>query len=131
MDWSPILESSLPIRVHFFTVVPAFFIGTWMIFLSTKGAPVHKRLGYVYFGLMLVTSFASFFIRSPSGGLTLIHLFIPLTVVSVTSAFWAIKKGDVKGHRNAMYGLYVGALIIAGALTFLPGRRMYAVFFGG
>jgi len=131
MDVSPILEASLPIKVHLFTVVPAFIIGTWMIFLSTKGAPLHRAFGYTFWGLMSVTATASFFIRSSSGGFSLIHLFIPLTAWSVASAYLNIRRGNVKGHRNAMIGLYVGGLLIAGALTFLPGRRMYQVFFGG
>ncbi len=29
-----------------------------------------------------------------------------------------------------MTGLYFGALVIAGLLTFLPGRLMWRVFFG-
>lgn len=131
MDWSPILEASLPIKAHFFTVVPAFVIGTWMIFLSTKGAPAHKAMGYLYFGLMSATAFAAFFVRSSTGGFSLIHLFIPLTAWSIFSAYHAIKRGDVRGHRRSMYGLYAGGLVLAGALTLLPGRRLHEVFFGG
>ena len=131
MDWTPILEASLPIRAHFFTVVPAFAVGTWQIFFSTKGTLAHKYAGYTYFALMSLTAFAAFFIRSSTGGLSLIHLFIPLTVFSIASAWWSIRKGNVEGHKHSMYGLYIGGLLIAGALTFMPGRRMYAVFFGG
>jgi uncharacterized membrane protein len=29
-----------------------------------------------------------------------------------------------------MRGLYIGGLIIAGLLTFIPGRIMYRMFFG-
>jgi len=130
MDWSPLTDASLAIQVHFFTVVPAFAIGTWMIFLSTKGAPVHRAMGYVFFGLMTVTATASFFIRSSTGGFSFIHLFIPLTAWSIFSAYRAIKRGDVRGHQYSMYGLYAGGLIIAGALTLLPGRRMHEVVFG-
>jgi len=36
----------------------------------------------------------------------------------------------VKQHRNAMISVFVGALLIAGAFTFLPGRIMHAVAFG-
>jgi len=131
MDWTPILEASLPIKVHLGTVVPAFVVGTWLLFFSKKGAPLHRVMGYSYFTLMSVTAIASFFIRSSTGGLSFIHLFIPLTAFSVTSAWWNICKGNVEAHKYSMYGLYTGGLLIAGALTFMPGRRMYAVFFGG
>jgi uncharacterized membrane protein len=35
----------------------------------------------------------------------------------------------VQAHRRAMTGMFVGGLIVAGALTFLPGRLMWAIFF--
>jgi uncharacterized membrane protein len=34
-------------------------------------------------------------------------------------------------HKTAMISLYIGALLIAGSLTLLPGRIMHAVVFGG
>jgi uncharacterized membrane protein len=37
----------------------------------------------------------------------------------------------VLDHRKAMISIYVGALLVAGAFTFLPGRIMHAVAFGG
>jgi uncharacterized membrane protein len=33
-------------------------------------------------------------------------------------------------HRNAMISMFVGALVIAGLFTFVPGRIMYAVVVG-
>ena len=35
------------------------------------------------------------------------------------------------GRISAMVGLFAGGLLIAGALTFLPGRVMNEVVFGG
>jgi uncharacterized membrane protein len=37
----------------------------------------------------------------------------------------------VTQHRNAMIAMFAGALLIAGLFTFVPGRIMYAVAFGG
>ena len=34
--------------------------------------------------------------------------------------------GNIRGHW-VMFGLYIGGLILAGALAFLPGRLMYTV----
>jgi uncharacterized membrane protein len=39
-------------------------------------------------------------------------------------------RHNVAQHRRAMIGIFVGALVIAGAFTFLPGRIMHAVAFG-
>jgi uncharacterized membrane protein len=32
-------------------------------------------------------------------------------------------------HKRAMTGIFLGALIIAGLFTFLPGRIMHAIVF--
>ena len=80
---------------------------------------------------MTVTAAVMFFIRSiDPPHLSPIHLFIPPTLFGVTGALWNVRRGNIKGHRNAMIGLYVGGLLIAGTLTFLPGRPMHRAFFG-
>jgi uncharacterized membrane protein len=130
MNLGPIAEAPLAIKIHLATVVPAFVIGTWLIFFSTKGAWWHRRLGVVYLALMTVTAVAAFFIRSINPGkLSPIHLFIPLTFFGVFGALWHIRRGNIRGHRNAMLGLYIGGLLIAGGLTLLPGRLLHRVFF--
>jgi uncharacterized membrane protein len=34
MNFNPLLHASLAIQIHVATVVPAFFLGAWQIFLS-------------------------------------------------------------------------------------------------
>ncbi|MFT5337019.1 MAG: putative membrane protein, partial [Luteibaculaceae bacterium] len=46
------------------------------------------------------------------------------------TAYWAIKRGDVKAHKRKMITLYFGAIIIAGGFTFFPGRYLHQLFFG-
>jgi uncharacterized membrane protein len=102
-----------------------------LIFFSTKGARWHRALGVIYLVLMTVTAIAALFIRSINPGqLSLIHLFIPLTLYGVTAALWNVRRGNIKGHRNAMLSLYIGGLMIAGSFTLLPGRLLNHVFFG-
>jgi uncharacterized membrane protein len=80
---------------------------------------------------MTVTAVTTFFIRSINPGhLSPIHLLIPLTLFGVFGALWNVRRGNIKGHRNAMLGLYVGGFLIAGGLTLLPGRLLHHVFFG-
>ncbi len=131
MNLALIAEAPLAIKVHLATVLPAFAIGTWQIFLSRKGSPAHRALGFLYLSLMSVTAITTFFIRSiGAGNLSPVHLFIPLTLYGVFGALWNIRRGNIRGHRNAMLGLYWGGLLIAGTLTVLPGRLLYRVFFG-
>jgi len=75
MKFALLTQAPVAIQVHLATVLPAFAIGTWQIFFSVKGSPVHRALGYAYLALMTVTAIAAFFIRSVGhGSLTAIHL---------------------------------------------------------
>jgi uncharacterized membrane protein len=135
MNLAPILSASLAVKVHLATVVPAFVIGTWQIFFSRKGAPLHRAFGYVYLGLMTTTSIAALFVQQlmphgPFFGFSPIHLFVPLTLFGVVGALRGAWTHNIRMHRAAMLGVYIGGILIAGSLTLLPGRLMHAVFFG-
>lgn len=131
MNFAPVTEASLQIKWHLATVVPAFLLGTWLIFFSRKGARLHRSIGVAYLVLMTITATAAIFIRDlRHGNFSLLHLFVPLTYWSVFSAIRCLRRKDIEGHRRAMLGLYVGGLLIAGSLTFLPGRIMHRLFFG-
>jgi uncharacterized membrane protein len=131
MNFTPIAEASLAIRIHLATIVPAFFLGTWLIFFSRKGARAHRAIGASYLVLMTITATAAIFIRQlRPGAFSFFHLFVLLTYWGVFSAIWHLRKRNIQGHKRAMVGLYIGGLLIAGGLTFLPGRMMYRLFFG-
>jgi uncharacterized membrane protein len=130
MRLDALLQAPLAIQVHLVTVLPAFAIGTWQIFFSTKGARLHRSLGFVYLALMTVTAVAAFFIRDRNGSLTFIHIFIPLTFFGVFGALWYARRGEIGGHKKAMLGLYLGGILLAGTLAFLPGRLMNQLVFG-
>lgn len=138
MDLQPILDAPPAVQLHFVTVVPAFFLGAWQLLASRKGSVSHRLIGKIYLGLMSVTAVAAFFIPSFSSfslgigplRLGLIHLFIPLTVNGIWQTRRALRTGNIAAHKASMRGLYIGGLIIAGLLTFIPGRVMYRMFFG-
>jgi uncharacterized membrane protein len=135
MTLGPLLAAPLAVKVHAFTVIPAFFLGTWLIFFSRKGAPFHRALGYVYLTLMTVTAIAALCIHSiPSidvfYGFGPIHIFSIVTLWGVVGALRGAWTHNIRLHRGAMLGVYVGGLLIAGTLAFLPGRIMHAVVFG-
>ncbi len=126
-----IADAPLAVQIHLATVIPAFFLGGWLLLASAKGSRIHRRLGVVYLTLMAVTAIVAFFIRAlHPPHLSWIHLLIPVTLIGITSAIVNIRRGNVKGHQRAMITLYVGALLVAGAFTFLPGRLMHSIFFG-
>lgn len=140
MSLQPVFAAPLPVIVHFLTVVPAFFLGGWLLMASRKGSPPHRMVGVSYLLLMSVTAVTTVYIRSPESWphiqlgsdirMSFIHLFIPLTIRGVYSGVTRVRRGDIAGHRRDMISLYIGALTIAGVLSFMPGRIMHQVVFG-
>lgn len=129
-DLDPVLASALAVKIHLATVIPAFIIGTYLIFFSTKGAPHHRALGYLYLTLMTITAIAAIFIDEVNpGGFSIIHIFVPITLLGVAGAIHGARTHNVRQHRASMLGVYIGGILIAGSLTFLPGRIMHQVFF--
>ena len=118
---------------HLATVVPCFFIGTLLLIIK-KGTKIHVNLGRVYMVLMMFTAIVTLFMKAKVGPLLLdhfgyLHSFSILTIYTVPTAYWDIKKGDVKSHKRKMIILYFGAIILAGGFTFIPGRYLYELFF--
>ncbi len=119
---------------HLATVVPAFVIGTILLIIK-KGSIKHVYFGRIYMVLMLITAGITLFMPAEVGPRILnhfgyIHSFSFLTIYTVPTAYWSIKKGNVKSHKRKMILLYFGAIIIAGGFTFFPGRYLHTFFFG-
>jgi uncharacterized membrane protein len=132
---APLLAASFAVQLHVFTVVPAFFLGTWLIFFSRKGARRHRAVGYVYLTLMTVTAIAALFIHEIPAidivyGFGPIHLFSLVTLFGVVGALRGAWTHNIKMHRGSMLGVYIGGILIAGTFAFLPGRIMHAMVFG-
>jgi uncharacterized membrane protein len=81
---------------------------------------------------MLAVAIASFLINQIRawGPWSPIHLLSIFTLVTLPLAVLAAHRHRVPAHRNAMISIFLGALVIAGAFTLLPGRIMHAVAFG-
>ena len=135
MTLEPLLHAPLAVHIHVATVAPAFIIGTWQIFFSRKGAPLHRMLGFVYLALITVTAIDTLFIHAlmpngPFGSFSPIHLLVLLTLFGVLGALRGAWTHNIPQHRYSMIAVYIGGMLIAGSLTLLPGRIMHAVVFG-
>ncbi len=118
---------------HLATVVPCFVIGT-VLLLIKKGTGIHKNCGRIYMVLMLVTAVITLFMPAHVGPKILnhfgwIHSFSILTIYTVPTAYFAVKRGNIKTHKRKMVLLYFGAIILAGGFTFVPGRYLNELFF--
>ncbi|MFN3878570.1 MAG: DUF2306 domain-containing protein [Brevundimonas sp.] len=132
-DWRLLLASPPAIQIHVAAALTALAIGI-VLLIGVKGNRLHRTLGWTWVLAMATTAISSFFIHrlNPGGpgGFSLIHLLSGWTVVALPMAVHAARRHRIADHRRAMMGMFVGGLIVAGAFTFLPGRLMWAIFFG-
>jgi len=122
------------IYLHLATVVPAFFVGTYLL-ANQKGTPVHRTLGKLFMGLMLGTAFISLFMSAGEGNrifghFGFNHLFVIPVAIFIPRAYFAARRGDIRTHKGSVIGVYAGALLIAGAVAILtPGRLLHGWLF--
>ncbi len=79
---------------------------------------------------MVLTAISSFWIQEIRDGFSPIHLLSIITLISITAAIVAIRRGTARMHRKCMIGAYCG-LLAAAAGTLAPGRMISTFFFGG
>jgi uncharacterized membrane protein len=131
MNLAPLLAAPAVIQIHAFAALGAFALGALQL-VAPKGTIPHRTIGWIWAGMMLAVVVSSFFIHTIRmwGPFSPIHLLSIFTLAMLPLAVWRARQHDVRKHRRAMLGLFVGALVIAGVFTFLPGRIMHAVVFG-
>ncbi|MFO6446212.1 DUF2306 domain-containing protein [Erythrobacter sp. NE805] len=121
--------AKLPIVIHVAAVLPTIPLGGWLL-LAKKGTPMHRSLGKVWMGLMVVTALSAIFIKT-SGSFSWIHLFVPLTLHAAWKVMQTARKGDIRAHKAHLVRTYLTALLIPGLFAFaLPGRLMHVLAFG-
>ncbi|MBV5256919.1 DUF2306 domain-containing protein [Synechococcus moorigangaii CMS01] len=129
MNIEAFFQAPWHIQLHAGAAIAAVLLGAVQL-IAPKGTLPHRQLGYVWVALMLTVAITAIFIRS-GGSFSWIHIFVPLTLIGVASLILAARKGLVARHRGTVMGLYIGALMIPGAFSFLPGRLMHTVVTGG
>lgn len=131
MSLDPFLAAPFAIQIHAGTATLALLLGALVLF-RRKGTKLHKALGRTWVLLMLVTATSSLFINEVRllGPFSPTHLFVPMVYGGLFIALREIRRGNVAGHQAAMKGVYMGALLLAGAFTLLPGRRLHDMLFG-
>ena len=132
MSFAPLLDAAPAIPLHAFAAMAAFVLGSIQL-AAPKGTLPHRTLGWIWVILMLVVAGSSFWIHElrQFGGFSLIHLLSLYTVAMLPLGIYYARRHNVGGHRLTMLGLFLCALVIAGAFTLLPGRIMGRVIFGG
>jgi uncharacterized membrane protein len=131
MTLAPLFNAAPVIQIHAFAAMAAFVLGVVQL-AAPKGTMPHRTIGWIWVVLLTVIAVSSFWIHEIRliGPFSPIHLLSIFTLVMLPLAVLHARRHRVDRHRKAMIGIFAGALLIAGAFTFLPGRIMHAVAFG-
>lgn len=132
------MQTPPAIAIHLAAALGALVTGPVALW-ARRGRRQHPRLhrafGYAWVTLMVVAAVSSLFIQVSQlpklAGFSPIHLLVPVTLLTLVGAFRKLALGDVDGHRRLMQRLYVGACLVAGAFTLLPGRYLGQIVWGG
>lgn len=131
LNLSHYFDLPIAVQIHIVAALCALVLGITM-FARRKGTRSHKIIGKLFLALMLITATSAVFIRYINdGSFSWIHIFVPVTFFAAWETVHYIRKGNLKGHKRAVKGLFFGALLIPGFLSFLPGRTMWVMAFGG
>jgi uncharacterized membrane protein len=127
------------IWVHIGSIVFATSL-TPVMLLRRKGTARHRQLGYVWFAAMLLAAVSSLFfnIRTDGGGnwgvfsgdFSPIHILSFWVLVQAPVIVLRARAHDRAGHEQAVRGMVIGALLIAGFFTFPFGRLLGTWLFG-
>jgi len=131
MSLAPLLDAAPAIPLHAFAAMAAFVLGL-LQFASPKGTLPHRTVGWIWVALMLVVAISALWIHQIRllGPFSPIHFLSIFTLVMLPLSVWKAHSHQVAAHRRIMISLFLGALLIAGLLTLLPGRIMHKVVFG-
>jgi|SRR5688572_25787073 len=112
------------VAIHLACALAAAALGGLLLSRRLKGDRAHRILGWTWVALMLGVAVSSLWIP---GFLRFswIHGFTLLTFVSLAQGMRHARRREVVAHRSTMTGLYVGGLVVAGALALAPGRTLH------
>lgn len=121
-SWTPVIV------IHTLAALTAVLLGAWLL-SARKGHRAHRIAGWVWVLCMATVAGISFAIRGP-GGFSWIHGLSVFTLATLITGVLAARTHRVQAHRMNMISLYVGALVITGLFTLLPGRLLGQAVWG-
>jgi uncharacterized membrane protein len=123
-------EIPLIVWLHLATIFAALALTPPML-LRRRGDRLHRRLGWVWAAAMALTAAFSFGVRGINeGSFSLIHVLSAWTLIQVPVIVWRARRHEHAKHRNAVRGMVIGALLVAGFFTFPFDRLMGRWLFG-
>ena len=131
LSLAPLLDAGPLIAAHAAVAGAALVLGIVQLG-RRKGTPAHRALGWTWVALMVFIAGGSFAIHTirQFGPFSWIHALSLFTLVMLWVGVAHARAGRIEAHRWTMISLFVGALVVAGLFTLVPGRVMHHVVFG-
>jgi uncharacterized membrane protein len=111
---------------HLVSAVSALIVGAYLLARKPRGDTSHRRVGWLWVGLMASATVSSGLIRDFGMlnvlGYTPIHLLTVFVAIMLPYGVLQARQHNIAGHRKAMRGMYIGGCIVAGLFTLMPGR---------
>ncbi len=123
MNYMPLLNAGPAVHIHLIATILALALGAFML-IRRKGTYSHRTLGWVWAVLMLTAAVSSFWVTGSDDRYSAIHGLSLVVLALVPAAVYAARRHRVSTHRKAMIGIFIGALIIPGLFTLMPGRLL-------
>ena len=134
MQLDPLLHASWLVVIHVGTLLAAWLIGTWLLFVSRKGDKFHRAIGKLFLILITLTAAVAFFIPDPGShfhGLGPLHYTVPLALLFVGLAWAGARTHRLSLHRFGVFGLYFGSLMFTAVVNIFLGNGIaHQIFFG-
>jgi uncharacterized membrane protein len=112
----------LTVWAHILTIIVALVL-TPIMLLRRRGDRNHRVLGWIWAASLFGTAFLSLFVKVLNPGhFSYIHLLSIFTIVQVPLIVLYARRHDHKRHRQAVRGMVIGALLVAGFFTLPFGR---------
>ena len=102
-----LFNETQPIPLHAIMAIVAVILGGIQLSMK-KGGSIHKLLGRIWVGLMLIVAISSFFIHEIKlwDAYSPIHLLSLWTIFILGVGIYYVRVGNVKRHKQTMITLY-------------------------
>ena len=132
MTLAALSDLPLALHLHLWAALVALLLGPIALYRRRRDI-WHRVAGYCWVAVMALAAASAFWLEAAvlplAGGFGAIHLLSLVVLHGLWRGVSAARAGDAAAHASWMRGLYWQALIVAGALTLLPGRTLNRLFF--
>jgi len=117
------------LQIHIVALAFAVVLGAALM-ASRKGRAFHRAAGWTWAGTVLAGSAALVWLGVVDGRWGPLDLLLIYVLPLMVTGLWFARRHRESVHGACMMWLFYGSIVFPGALTLLPGRLLWRLFFG-